>query len=226
MMKIILIVIGAFFIALSVWFGLGRISWLQERRILLWTSRIVFCLLIAYITMVIVAFVSMAHRTPALPEPVITRGEFSFRLEYEIDGEHFVIEDTLISEFLESIRGSTFGPSSRRWRTTLQDNGEELRFLLMENDNVVIHFTTGLSGYFMGDQNAHEATRIESFPGSSSSISIPNQPAIVITGDGAPRRIFKDSENAHEILAEHGIILIDWEYAPPIRNSFNVDCNN
>ena len=37
--------------------------------------------------------------SPDPPRPEITRGEFPFRLEYEIDGKRVVIEDTLICEF-------------------------------------------------------------------------------------------------------------------------------
>lgn len=220
LLKWFLILLGTVFAGKLAWLWLGRIRWFQEHYYLLWIIRIALSLFIAFVSVMVVAFVSMSSRTPALSYPSITYGEFPFRLEYEINGEHFVIEDVLIAKFLESIRGSTFEPPIRRWRTTLQNNGEELRFLLMETENVTIHFTTGRSFYFMGDRNANDVTRIQSFPGSSSSISIPIQPAIIINADGVQRSFYKDSQNIHELLAEYGIILISWEYAPPIENSF------
>jgi len=37
--------------------------------------------------------------SPDPPKPVVRYGEFPFRLEYEVDGERFVVEDTIICEF-------------------------------------------------------------------------------------------------------------------------------
>ena len=210
------LIVGAIAICLAAWFGLSRIPWLQERHILLLTLRIGFSMLIVYVAVAMFALISISqHRIPPLSYPETTYGEFSFRFEYEIDGEYFLIEDTLISVFEESRPGTAFSEPVRVWRTTLQSAGEELRFLLMDKEDVAIYFTTGLSSYFMGDRNAHEATIIPN-------PMISSQPRIVITGsDGLFEVIYKDSEDRDKLLAEHGITLISWEYASPIINKFS-----
>ena len=104
---------------IQTWFG--KIPWLQERKGILRISIAVICLFIAFHAIMFMGLAYMAfYRTPTLPDPGITYGEFPFRLEIVIDGEHVVIEDTLIAEFVESVPGTNFSPPRRRWRTTLE----------------------------------------------------------------------------------------------------------
>lgn len=53
--------------------------------------------------------------SPKIPEPEITYGEFPFRIEYELDGQINIIENTVIAEF----NGCEFSAGSmkreRRW---------------------------------------------------------------------------------------------------------------
>jgi len=206
-MSLIIIIIIGFII----WFGIIKIPWVQEHRFLFWVTTIVIITFVGFVLFFVSIF---GWRSRALPYPEIIYGEFPFKLEYEIDGVHFVIEDTLIAEFIESRRGSAMTPSRRMWRTTLQNSGEELRFLLIETNDVTIYFTVGRASYFMGDRNAHDVTIVP-----NPVISI--QPRIVITGSqGLFERVYKNSEDAHKILVEYGITLISWEHEPPIRNSF------
>lgn len=41
---------------------------------------------------------------PKPPRPAITRGEFDFRLEYEVDGERIVIEDTIVALLMDFLQ--------------------------------------------------------------------------------------------------------------------------
>lgn len=89
-------------------------------------------------------------RTPAPPLPEITYGEFPFRLEYELNEELHVIEDTLIVEF------DGFGMNEgigryRRWTSRLA-SGEDLVLLLEVSDNKQIFYFPGPANYYMGDR--------------------------------------------------------------------------
>ncbi len=88
-------------------------------------------------------------RTPAPPLPEITYGEFPFRLEYELNEELHVIEDTLIVEFDGFGMNEGIGRYSR-WTSRLA-SGEDLVLLLEVSDNKQIFYFPGPANY-MGDR--------------------------------------------------------------------------
>ena len=147
----------------------------------------------------------------APPEPEIQYGEFPFRLEYEIGGNLYVIEDILIAEFLRSARGDITGSASRVWKTTLKsDAGDENwirfdRFILKEANGVRITFGPGSAWYFMGDVEG-----AKQFLGWHTSY----QPHIMVATTYIP------FENAQDILEEHGVAITYWSIAEPIENNF------
>jgi|AKZA01.1.fsa_nt_gi hypothetical protein len=87
--------------------------------------------------------INLENKPPSNRE--ITYGEFPFRLEYEIDGERFVIEDIVIAEFEKSIRGNMTAQARRIWNTRLE-NGKGgsshlgLSFALRQIDDITITF--------------------------------------------------------------------------------------
>ena len=153
------------------------------------------------------------------PTPGTTHGEFSFRLEYEIDGERFVIEDTLIAEYIRSHGRNVIDPAFRVWSTSFLDGSltyEESWFRwslrIKTTDEVVIRFHPGHASYFMndfiygwrGNRNARSLYRFWS-------------PVISFTfSDGDVEIFVQTSDYVADALYEHGIILIDWWYTPPI----------
>jgi len=156
-------------------------------------------------------FVSCASSPPP---PQITYGEFPFRFEYEINGERYIIEDTVIAEFDRSISGSATTRARRIWATSLE-RGNERRIVLKHDDTISISFSPGLAQYFMGD--LHGGDRLVQNP------SIWAQPRIVIRAvneEGRINLVAIRPDEAHEILAEHGILLISWERSEPIVNRF------
>jgi len=179
---------------------------------------IIAIVIIGFLIIVIVG-VYWQNRAPL--EPEITYGEFPFRFEYEIDGERFVIEDTIIAEFERSVRGDMTTQAARRWQTTLMNNEGDndplggSGFLLREKEDITIIFNPGFATYFMGDIDAGIRGRSENNndvrSGPNITVRNPNFTPILTT-----IRV----EDAHELLAEHGIILISWEYTPPVENSF------
>lgn len=147
-------------------------------------------------------------RTTAPPLPEITYGEFPFSLEYEIDEERILIEDTVIAEFIGSFRGNVTTQPRRSWSIKLLNNSGELKafhyeFLIIESEDVTITLSSGSAGYFMNDG------------GSKPQLTVRDRIA------GFMHFSHYDLEEARKILAEYGITLINWEYATPIRNFFN-----
>lgn len=158
-------------------------------------------------------------RTPAPPLPEITYGEFPFRLEYELNEELHVIEDTLIVEF------DGFGMNEgigryRRWTSRLA-SGEDLVLLLEVSDNKQIFYFPGPANYYMGDRlNGYNHT----FPSAS----------FIERERGITRRdILHDKElleqfgpldqntiNEEELLNQYNIRLVNWEISEPIVNNF------
>ena len=60
---------------------------------------------------------------PNPPAPEIKYGEFSCRLEYELDGEIKVIEDVIICEF-DGFKNYGSAGSRREWKTSLESGNE------------------------------------------------------------------------------------------------------
>jgi len=105
---ITLTIIGAGIFAI---FRLKSGSTAKQSRITFWVLVSLIFISVAFVSTVVIVL-SFQWRAP--PEPEITYGEFPFRLEYEIDGERFVIEDVVIVEFMGSFRGN---PTTRPWRS-------------------------------------------------------------------------------------------------------------
>lgn len=121
---------------LLIWFGLTRMPWVQRYRILFWGISIIITLLVSVVFWFLYTF---GWRTPAPPIPEITYGEFPFRLEYEKNGERFIIEDTIIAEFDRSTTGDALSRARRIWNTSLVegDGGSGhlgLNFLLKDTE--------------------------------------------------------------------------------------------
>ena len=141
----------------------------------------------------------------APPPPAIKYGEFSFRFEYEKQGEYYVIEDVLIAEFGQSRRGSVNGPPSRSWDFSLE-SGRSSHISIKHEEGVRIYFYVGSAGYFMGDLEFGRRA--------------PGIIVFVANEEWEKGRDFNLIEDSYEILRDHGIRLISWERDEPIINSF------
>jgi len=206
------IVIGLGFL---LWFGLKRSTIAQRSKRFF---RIITSLIIIVVTFITILAVAYYFENQAPSEPEITYGEFPFRLEYEIDGERFVIEDIVIAEFEGSFRGNVTTRPSRRWSTTLSHSerwenlsvGTRYTFLLKEFGDVRITFQPGEARYFLGDLTIAGGVPV-----------VGDGPRVVIRNrNHTPRYTRVRVEDAHELLAEHDITLISWEYTLPIENVF------
>ncbi len=153
---------------------------------------------------------------PTPPKPEITYGEFPFRLEYEINGERKVIQDTLICEFDGFDANEAYG-KFRKWKERLASGKQNV--LLLNTDGApglvfgnktveqVIYYDPGPAWYYMGD-NERGGGYEHTYPNASFSEQYQD-------GSGA-----KGIIQADELLKNYNIKLISWVSTPPIVNNF------
>lgn len=95
---------------------------------------------------------------PKPPRPEITRGEFDFRLEYEVDGERIVIEDTIVALFDGFSADAGSMAWYRTWRLHLASDKRSRNILLDElEDGRRIYYVPESANYFMGDVQKKES---------------------------------------------------------------------
>jgi len=204
MLRLFIILISTIVIGFLFWFILKNISLVQQSYILSWIINLLSIVVVIFI-LIVVTVLHFQNQAP--PAPEITFGEFPFRLEYEIEGERFIIEDIVFAEFRGSFRGNMTTLPRRSWNIALLNGrlgvlrGFQYEFRLKEAEDVTITFSTGTAGYFMGDG------------GSEPRITVRNL-------HGITRLTHNSPEETQEILVEHGIRLISWEHDPPIENNF------
>lgn len=141
---------------------------------------------------------------PNPPRPEITRGEFPFRLEYEINGERKVVQDTLICEF-DGFGADEGRGKYRKWKRRLASGNERVT-LLKVDDTKEVYYPPGSANYYMGDlENGKQYQH--SFPNAS----------IIEKRGGINSDGFLPAD---ELLNKYHIKLISWDASQPIKNSF------
>ena len=143
------------------------------------------------------------------PSPEITRAEFPFRLEYEVNGEVFVAEDVLICEFAGNRWDASMGVH-HTWSAHFESG--ITRITLYRDDAVEVFFhparETWSAGIFMGyRREGRNRTTNDTFPGAVRTNNF-------YTGEES-RFI-----SAEDLLELYNIRLLHWEIAPPITNVF------
>ncbi|MEX1029266.1 MAG: hypothetical protein WDZ91_04370 [Paenibacillaceae bacterium] len=127
-------------------------------------------------------------------------------MEYEINGQRKVIEDTLICEF--DGFGSDEGRGKyRKWNQRLASGNENIT-LLKVDDTKEIYYPLGSTDYYMGDLGKYE-TFNHIFPN-----------AAFIEKDG--RITHSGIISADQLLKQYNIKLINWDYTSPIKNNFSL----
>jgi len=149
---------------------------------------------------------------PRPPRPAITRGYFDFRLEYEIDGERVIIEDTIVAFFDGFSADSGSMAWYPTWRQHLVSNPREENILLLElDDGRRIYYYPPAAGHLLGYPNEREPNpNWYPFNGAfyveqGRDTSMGNQRAV-----GGLDGLYNN----------FGIRLISWEHDPPIENLF------
>lgn len=144
---------------------------------------------------------------PNPPKPEIRYGEFPFRLEYEINGQRKVIQDTLICEY-DGIGSNEGQGKFRKWKERLASGNENVT-LLKVDETKEIYYNPGKAQFYMGDSEETIETYFH-FPD-----------AFISVRDRDSRIARKRLIEADQLLDEYGIKLIKWDYTKPIKNKFS-----
>ena len=156
------------------------------------------------------------------PAPQITEGEFPFVFEYELNGQRFLIEDTVVCRFegYDLSNPFPFIPYSRTWFASLKSGEEEKRMIIEFDENTEsalvsgrvniesrVHLFYGSGGYYLGDpEDAHRGPKIryteEYQTGPKES---------TVTGTDL---------NYEQLEELFGIKVIRFEFSTPIKNTF------
>jgi hypothetical protein len=137
--------------------------------------------------------------SPSLPE--VKTAEFSFKLEYKINGKMHVIEDIYVAEY-DGI-GDSYEARIRKWKGYIKTSREEDVVLLKINKDK-IYYEINFPEYWMGDV---ENLRYHDF-----------KPSYTVYKSGPLEKF--SVVKADELLEDYGIELISWEMDDPIENTF------
>ena len=153
---------------------------------------------------------------PKPPRPAITRGEFDFRLEYEVDGERIVIEDTIVALFDGFSADAGSMAWYRTWRLHLASDKRAQQLLLHElDDGRKIYYHFGGAGFYMGEVSSSVTVTRKDLPG----LGIRN--SIFYIERGRDTSIGnRKGLTLEELYNDFGIRLVSWEHNSPIENRF------
>jgi len=147
-------------------------------------------------------FAGVVQPNPPLPE--ITYGEFPFRIEYEIMGKRFVVEDTVICEF-DGISTTAAG-KYRLWKSRLASGTEGSGLLLHVIDETrKITCNAGQPNFYMGDTGM-----------SPEEYWHYNFGACLVEGSGHSITVLFPEQ----WYDEYNFSFISWEFTDPIENTF------
>ncbi|EME8163382.1 hypothetical protein [Enterococcus faecium] len=150
---------------------------------------------------------------PKPPRPEITRGEFDFRLEYEVDGERIVIEDTIVALFDGFSADAGSMAWYRTWRLHLASDRRSRNILLDElEDGRRIYYVPESANYFMGDVQKEREPNPNWYPFNGVTIEYPR--------NKTPEIGAKFISGLEDLYDRFGIRLVSWEHDPPIENRF------
>lgn len=156
------------------------------------------------------------------PMPVVTQGEFPFVIEYEFNGQRYLIEDTVICTFegYDLSNPFPFIPYSRSWEASLKSGEEEKRLLIELDPNTEsflvegrinkehkILLNYGQGGYYLGDPN--DADRMPCINYVEKYQTGPKETTVSVT-----------ALSPAELEQLFGIRMIRFEFSSPIENTF------
>ena len=157
---------------------------------------------------------------PRPPRPTITRGEFDFRLEYEVHGERFVIEDTIVASFDGFSSDTGVMAWYRTWRLHLASDRRAQHLLLLElDDGRRIYYGLVSPSYLMGDLDIG-LTNVVQRERTPNPNWYPFNAPILVPASGSPTGSRSSVGGPEGLYNDFGIRLISWEHDPPITNTF------
>lgn len=159
---------------------------------------LVILLLIAFIVgpWLLIYFGLSSEENP--PKPAFTYGEFPFYLEYEINGQIMIVEDTVIVKY-DGIGLSEGTGKYIKWKQTLASGNEEV-VLFKDGESVKLILTVRERNYHLEEvENEYNL--------------LPK----VIKEERKGRRTSKDYISEVELFNEYKMKLIKFEYGEPLK---------
>ena len=178
--------------------------------------------ILSIIVLAVIIFCVSGCEKKKEPFPKITEGEFPFVLEYEIGGQRYLIEDTVVCKFSGHDLSNPFPflDYSRTWDSKLKSGNEDKRVLIEFDANTESQFVKdrinidsrailyyGSGGYYLGDPD--EAER---------GPCIRYVERYRISENGSSVESVKLSFN--QLDKFFGIKIIRFEFSEPIKNIF------
>ena len=152
---------------------------------------------------------------PNPPKPKIKHKEFSFKLEYEINGEKKTVEDSLICDFDGFEVRAVGGPKKRIWKehfknkqndeilTTGNKSSTKEQIVLENIDIYKVVLSAGTAEYFLGEP---EYGRTEKLP--------------FIQVYDTTTEYYKDPTESNAFLSEYAFKIIEWYCDTPLESNF------
>lgn len=177
--------------------------------------------ILTMINFLIIGIILLVNISENQVPPQITEGEFPFVVEYEIDGNTYIIEDTVICSF-SGYDYSAWFTKPRTWNEYLKSRGEGKTVIFQEENNysvlkprrlnersrVVLNY--GSAEYYMGDPNQRGMIYAKPFFYYSERYAT-DERTTHNTG----------TELSEEELEKHfGIKIKRFEFSKPIKNKF------
>ena len=145
---------------------------------------------------------------PTPPRPQIKYGEFPFRLEYEINGQVVVVEDTIIAKFKGVGYSISSGQKYLKWETYLASNKKESAVLLTTDEQTKVYCNVGYAKYYLGSKEY--PAKDENVPFEYRFYTVKLQPPGTSTS----------GINSDQLWDKYNIRIISFEPSPPIQNTF------
>ncbi|MBQ2876136.1 MAG: hypothetical protein IJE25_03925 [Clostridia bacterium] len=170
--------------------------------------------------LIMLSFSGCAKKYEAAPQ--ITEGEFPFVFEYELNGQRFLIEDTVVCRFegYDLSNPFPFIPYSRTWFASLKSGEEEKRMIIEFDENTEsalisgrvniesrVHLFYGSGGYYLGDPE--DADRGPKIRYTEKYQTGPKESTVTGT-----------DLNYEQLEELFGIKVIRFEFSSPIENTF------
>ena len=152
--------------------------------------------------------------SPNPQKPEITYGEFSFRIEYEMNGRVRVVNDVMICQFdgynVDEGRGKT-----RKWKYHYKNE--------QSNEILIIDSSPGFSQIVLESMDQYKVTlgvaNAEYFLSEPDYKGTPELPSIRVYDTNTGH--YKDPTQRQEFLEEHDFKILIWYCDLPVENTFS-----
>lgn len=175
---------------------------------------------IATIAVAILIIIALSSCNETQKPPTIEEGEFPFRFIYELDGETYDIEDTVVCRF-DGYDSSAPFTKPRSWDIYLKSGTRRISILSDKNvysilspqqmnSEIEIFLDYGMGEYYMGDPNAHSLIHAS-----------PHVCYRERYNESEKVTVNKATALSEKQLEEYfGIKIIEYTFSDPIINTF------